>query len=196
MKMKSSISLLLWSALLLSPCAFCHESDWSVGGYAGQYYDTEPAGLLTHGKAGFLDQYLVALTVSKAIWRAENVPLSLEIDGMIGQQFGLESLSEIAIAPVLSWSGFPWNEILRTKVRAGPLGASYTTSISSLERGQDGRGSQWLNFLMIEFAFLLPKVPSEEVFIRLHHRCAVYDLLNNYGANGEDFLALGYRHSL
>jgi hypothetical protein len=32
------------------------------------------------------------------------------------------------------------------------------------------------------------------VFVRLHHRCAVYDLLNNYGANGEDFLAFGYRY--
>jgi len=27
----------------------------------------------------------------------------------------------------------------------------------------------------------------------LHHRCAVYDLINNYGANGEDFFTIGYR---
>jgi hypothetical protein len=47
---------------------------------------------------------------------------------------------------------------------------------------------------MIEFAFSSPKEKSEQVFIRLHHRCTVYDLLNNYGANGEDFLSLGYRH--
>ena len=31
------------------------------------------------------------------------------------------------------------------------------------------------------------------LLVRLHHRCAVYDLLNNYGANGEDFLSFGYR---
>jgi hypothetical protein len=27
----------------------------------------------------------------------------------------------------------------------------------------------------------------------LHHRCAIYDRLNDYGANGEDFVALGWR---
>jgi len=27
----------------------------------------------------------------------------------------------------------------------------------------------------------------------LHHRCTIYDLMNNYGANGEDFFALGWR---
>lgn len=189
------LPFLLLSVFLMIPAhAFCHESDWSIGSYGGQYYDTEPAGLLSHGDANFLDQYLVALTASKTVWRSQDLPLSLEIDGMIGQQFGLVSLSEIAIAPVLRWSGFPWNEILRTDLRFGPLGLSFTTSVSPLERGKDGSGSQTLNFLMIEFAFSLPQVNAEEVFVRLHHRCTIYDLLNNYGANGEDFLALGYRY--
>jgi hypothetical protein len=113
--------------------------------------------------------------------------------GMVGHQFGLATVNEIALAPVLNWGGFPWNSLLQTNLRVGPIGASYTTSISPLERGTDGNGSQWLNFLMIEFAFSSPKEKSEQVFIRLHHRCTVYDLLNNYGANGEDFLSLGYR---
>jgi hypothetical protein len=30
--------------------------------------------------------------------------------------------------------------------------------------------------------------------MRLHHRCAVYDRINDYGANGEDYFSLGYRH--
>jgi len=38
-----------------------------------------------------------------------------------------------------------------------------------------------------------PQERSNEVFVRLHHRCTINDLLNNYGANGEDFLAFGYR---
>ena len=50
-----------------------------------------------------------------------------------------------------------------------------------------------LNLLLIELAFSRPQHRSSEVFVRLHHRCAVYDLINNYGANGEDFLAFGYR---
>jgi hypothetical protein len=161
--------------------------------YGGQYYDSEPAGLLTNGNATFLSQYLVALTASRTIWRSEALPISLEIDGMIGQQFGLASLSEIGMAPVLRWSSFPWKEILQTDVRFGPLGVSYTATVSPLERNKYGSGSNTLNLLLIEFDFSLPRMKSKEVFVRLHHRCAIYDLLNNYGVNGEDFLALGYR---
>lgn len=178
--------------LMIPASAFCGEADWSIGGYGGKYYDTMPAGL-TQRDARFLGQYMVALTASRTIWRSEALPLSLELDGMIGQQFGLASLSEIAIAPVLRWSSFPWKNILQTDFRTGPLGISYTTSVSPLERGREGKGSRTLNFLFIEFAFSLPHAQSKEVFVRLHHRCAIYDLVNDYGANGEDFLALGYR---
>ena len=164
-----------------------------MGGYGGKYYDSEPAGL-TQGRANFLNQHLVAITASKTVWRSETLPLSLEIDGMLGQQFGLEPLTEIAIVPVLRWSSFPWNNYLQTDLRLGPLGISHTSKVSSLELGTEGKGSRTLNYLMIEMAFSLPQQKSREVFVRLHHRCAIYDLLNNYGANGEDFLAFGYRH--
>jgi hypothetical protein len=187
------LSIILMPVFLMLPSrAFCTESDWSIGGYGGQYYDSEPAGF-SQGKANYLNQYLVAVTASNTVWRAESLPLSLEIEGMIGYQFGLASLAEIAIAPVLRWNIFSWQETLQTDLRAGPLGVSYTTSVSPLERGPDGSGSQTLNFLLIELAFSLPRMKSKEVFVRLHHRCSSYDFINNYGANGEDFLALGYR---
>ncbi|MES2949583.1 MAG: hypothetical protein V4858_13660 [Pseudomonadota bacterium] len=185
-------SLILSAALLLPMAAMCAESDWSIGGYGGKFYDTEPAGL-TQGKAAFLNQNMLALTATKTLWRSSDWPLSLEVDAMIGQQFGIASLTEIAVAPVLRWSSFPWKNILQTDLRLGPLGFSYTSEVSPLERGPDGNGSRTLNFLMIELAFSLPKKQADEFFVRLHHRCAVYDLLNNYGANGEDFLAFGYR---
>jgi hypothetical protein len=193
-KIRARLNSIFISAILtFSGSAFCNESDWSVGVYGGQYYDSEPAGLLTNGNATFRSQYLVALTTSKSIWRSDVLPLSLELDGMIGQQFGLASLSEIGVAPVLRWSSFPWKEILQTDIRFGPLGVSYTTPVSPLERGKSGNGSHILNLLLIEFDFSLAQQKSKEVFVRLHHRCAIYDLLNNYGANGEDFLAIGYR---
>ena len=186
-------TLVLLVGLAYNPAtALSADLDWSIGGYGGQYYDSEPAGL-TQGRAKFLNQHLLAITGSKTVWRSQTLPLSLEIDAMIGQQFGLESLTEIAIAPVLRWSSFPWNDTLQTDLRLGPLGLSYTSKVSALERGPDGNGSQTLNFLMIELAFSRPQQKSNEVFVRLHHRCAVYDLLNDYGANGEDFLTFGYR---
>ena len=184
---------ILLSAVLMHPVnAIGAEPDWSLGVYGGKYHDTDPGSFL-QGRANFLNQHMLALTASKTLWRSETLPLSLEIDGMIGQQFGLASLTEIAVAPVLRWSGFPWKNTLQTDLRVGPLGVSYTSTVSPLERGPDGNGSRVLNFLMLELAFSLPQMKSREVFVRLHHRCTIYDLLNNYGANGEDFLAVGYR---
>lgn len=177
---------------MISGAAVSKESDWSLGVYAGQYYDTEPAGF-SQGNANFKDQYIFALNATKTIWRSATLPLSIEIDGVVGQQFGQASLTEIAVAPVVRWGGFPWNSVVQTDLRLGPLGVSYTTEVSPLERGTDGQGSRLLNFLMIEVAFSSPQNTSNEVFMRLHHRCAVYDLLNNYGANGEDFFVVGYR---
>jgi len=186
------LSLVLAACLLLPASAQAQERDWSIGAYAGQYYDTEPAGIIK-GKGNFLNQYLVALTASKTVWRSQTLPLALEIDGMIGHQFGQATLQEFAIAPVLRWSGFPWNETLPTSFRFGPLGYSYTTIVSPLEQGPTGEGTRHLNFLLIELTFSRPRWKEHEVFVRLHHRCTIEDLLNNYGANGEDFLAFGYR---
>jgi|GEM_PF-1056289 len=178
---------------LLASGAHGAELDWGVGVYGGRYYDTEPAGVLG-GNANFLDHYMVALTASKTVWRAATLPMSVEIDAMLGQQSGRASITEVAVVPVLRWSSFPWKNTLQTDLRLGPLGLSYTDTVSPLERGPDGQGSRILNYLMIEMAFSRPRQPAEEFFVRLHHRCAIYDLLNNYGANGEDFLALGYRY--
>lgn len=187
------LSFMFLTVFLMIPAnAFCDDSDWSIGGYAGQYYDSEPAGIV-NGHADFLNQYIVALTANRTVWSTQALPLSLEVDGMIGYQFGLASLGEIAIAPVFRWSSFPWKDTLQTDFRVGPLGISYTTSLSPLERGTNDRGSQTLNFFLVELAFSLPQKKSEEVFLRLHHRCSLYDVLNNYGANGEDFLAVGFR---
>lgn len=185
-------AILLFVGLLCQPLAIAAEADWSIGVYGGKFYDTEPAGF-TQGKATYLNHHMVAVTGTKTLWRSESLPMSVELDAMIGQQFGMDSLTEIAFAPVLRWSSFPWKDTLQTDLRLGPLGLSYTSKVSALELGPEGKGSQTLNFLMIELAFSRPKDKSREVFVRLHHRCAVYDLLNNYGANGEDFLTFGYR---
>ena len=179
---------------MIPASAYCADSEWSIGGYVGKYYDTEPAGF-TQGNARFRNQYIVAFTASNTIWRSEWLPLSLEMDGMVGHQFGLATLDEIAIAPVVRWSSFPWNKFLHTDFRVGPLGISYTTTVSPLEQGPSGDGSRTLNFLMLELDFSLPQKKSEEFFMRLHHRCSVYNKLNNYGANGEDFFVVGYRHN-
>ena len=86
--------------MLLAGFAIGKDPEWSMGVYGGPYYDTMPAGFLA-GDAHFKDQYLLALTASKTLWRSASLPLALEIDGMVGQQFGQAAVSEVAVAPVL-----------------------------------------------------------------------------------------------
>ncbi|MFY8043756.1 MAG: hypothetical protein ACOVOD_12615 [Rhodoferax sp.] len=179
-------------ATVWSPTSTAQDDSWSLGLYAGRYYDTEPAGFV-QGKANFLDQNMLAITAKKTLWSSPSLPYSIELDAMVGIQGGIATLGEVAIAPALRWHGFPWQDTLRTSVSIAPLGISYTTKVSPLELGRDGKGSQWLNWLFLEVAASSPRANSVEYFARLHHRCAVYDLLNNYGANGEDFLTFGIR---
>jgi hypothetical protein len=185
--------LLVSLGTCFAPSASAEVFDWSVGAYAGQYYDSEPAGW-TEGRAHYADQYLVALTASKTLWRSQTLPMSVELDGVLGQQSGLASLTEIGLVPMLRWSSFPWKEWVQTDLRLGPIGLSYTSSVSQLERGKEGKGSQLLNLLVVELAISSPQKPATEFFARLHHRCTVYDLLNDFGANGEDFFTLGFRY--
>jgi len=178
--------------LLPSPPVHATAPDWSVGVYAGQYHDTEPAGFLT-GQSQFQNHYLVALTASTTLWRSQDWPVAVELDGMVGQQWGQASLTEVAVAPVLRVHGWPGGKPWPFDLRLAPFGISYTSSVSPLERGPTGQGSQTLNFLMIEAAVSFDKDRHHEWFARLHHRCTIYDVINNYGANGEDFFALGWR---
>jgi hypothetical protein len=49
--------ILCISAFLFIPSsAICQQLDWSMGGYAGQYYDTEPARFY-HNDTNYLNQY-------------------------------------------------------------------------------------------------------------------------------------------
>ena len=110
-------SALLASLVALPLHAWAQEPNWSIGGYLGQYHDAEPAGALA-GRAKYIDQYMIALTGAKTVWRSSDWPVSLEIDAMLGYQSGVASLGEFAIAPALRWSGFPWRHIVRTDLQS------------------------------------------------------------------------------
>ena len=112
------LGLALMTGLLVMPvCA--KDGDWTMGVYAGQYHNQEPASFLA-GRSEFKNHYILAVTASKRLWRAENWPLELELDAMLGQQWGQATLSEVAVAPVLRWSGLPGRDKLAVDVRAGP----------------------------------------------------------------------------
>ena len=192
---RGTLTLLILVCALHTPrSAHSEIAPWRVGIYAGSYYDTDP-GELIGGNARFVDQYLLALNANKTVWQSDSWPLALEIDGMLGQQTGQGVLQEIGLAPLLRWNRFPWDQTVGTALRFAPFGISYTTTIGPMERGPTGQGSQTLNLMLLELAFSAPGKPSDDYFVRLHHRCNIYNVLNNYGANGEDFLVFGYRRA-
>ena len=167
--------------------------EYSFGTYVGKFHDSDPLILLTGPSSTFENHYIGALTISKTVWRSETYPLAVEIEGDAAYQFGEFELGEFGIVPLIRWRGFPWNEHAPTTLRFGPIGVSWTTSVSPFEKTSKG-GSQWLNFLVLDVGFSLPGHEDNEVFLRLHHRCAMYQTMNDYDSNGEDFLAIGFRH--
>ncbi len=168
------------------------EHRWSLGVYGGRFYDSSPNFLLTLRETNFESHHLVAANGTRVLWQAGRWPLFLVLDLVVGRQFGQADLTELATAPILYWGGFPWNDHLRTRVGFGPVGVSWLSGVSPLEKTAKG-GSPWLNFLVLEVAVALARWPAHEVFIRLHHRCDVLGLLNDHGMNGGDFLVVGYR---
>jgi hypothetical protein len=76
--------------------------DWGVGVFGGKFYDSALDKFLTFKDSKFLDQYMVGVTVDRTIWHADSIPLSLQIEGMTGVQFGKDSLGEVGVAPRLT----------------------------------------------------------------------------------------------
>ncbi|MDL2330346.1 hypothetical protein LJC71_11515, partial [Desulfosarcina sp. OttesenSCG-928-A07] len=148
--------------------------------------------LLKFEDTKFLDHYMVGLTVDRTIWRMKSYPLSLQIEGLFAVQFGKDDLFEFALAPRLTWSGFPWNNYVYTRFRAAPIGLSITSSKSKLEK--DGDGENLLYYVFFEVALSPPHSKENEFFVRLHHRCAFFDTIND-DINGEDFLLFGFRRN-
>ena len=97
------LGLALLTGLLVMPvCA--KDGDWTMGVYAGQYHNQEPASFLA-GRSEFKNHYILAVTASKRLWRAENWPLDLELDAMLGQQWGLAWLRRAHPPSHLSFCG-------------------------------------------------------------------------------------------
>lgn len=138
------------------------------------------------------DNYIVAVTASRTLWHFESVPISIELDAMAGGRFGDDSMVEVGITPVVRWRDFPWNDFIYTNLRFGPVGLSYLSEPSDLEKTSKG-SAQLQNLLVIEVTAADPDDTSTEFFFRHHHRCDLFDTMNSHGGNGTDFLTRGMR---
>ena len=86
------------------------------------------------------------------------------------------------------WVTFPWNAYLNTTLAIGE-GISDATEVPKLEQ-EDG-ASQWLNYLLFEVTFALPKYPEWAIVGRIHHRSGFFGAL---APNGSNVVAAGIKY--
>jgi len=136
------------------------------------------------------DTYIAVAALAREFWRYENW-ISFEIEGQIGKYFGKEHQWQFTGLLIGRWHWFPWDKYLDTSFAVGN-GLSYNTEISKVEKEDDDEAIRWLNYLMVELAFKLPKYPRWDLVYRIHHRSSNSGLI---GAGGSNFITGGIKFS-
>ena len=164
--------------LILSLCLLCltksayAEDDRTLTLY-GARLSPDNLGETLALQAKYEDSYLVALSVSKRVSSFREL-IDIEIEGQAVKHFGDQTNWEFNWLPVIRWLPFPWDAFIDTSIATG-VGLSYAAETPQVENIGENDTPKLLGYLMLEFAFSLPK-PSKYLFVaRVHHRS---------GANG------------
>jgi hypothetical protein len=123
-----------------------------------------------------------------------HLPVDLELDLSVADLFGRGNELEFGAIPEFRWKWFPWNNVVYTNVRVGPLGLSYTTGLS-VEESSDTTGnhtSRFLNLDVYEWTFAPSEQSKWEGFIRNQHRSGIFGLINGV-RGGSNYVNLGLR---
>jgi hypothetical protein len=167
----------------------------SIGMYFGELFETGlPNFFYQPQDVKFSPSFLAAVNVDYRFHTFENIPLQLEGEVDVAKRFEGANEYEIAVAPFVRWTSFPWNRYLYTNARVGALGFSYASGISDWEKQNSGddKGSRLLQFLVMELTFAPDKNSRSEAFIRIHHRSGDYGLFDGT-SGGSNYLAVGFR---
>jgi hypothetical protein len=170
---------------------------WKVGAYVGiGNGDTEVHLLVEpwHAARYFQPHYMFAIDGLYKAVEFPNLPLELDVDVVAAEHFGPQVFSEFAIAPMLRWNWFPWNNYVYTTFGLGPLGFSYTTQLSQWEATQvrNDRTTQFMNYGVEDLTFAPSPESRWEVFIRMHHRSGINGFYNHV-TGGSNYVATGVR---
>lgn len=106
---------------------------------------------------------------------------SFEWNNQFVKHFEKWGLSEIDTLISFRWHWFPWNRFLQTSLAFGE-GFSFATGYPSSEAVSQNIRSKFLNALLTEVAFALPRHSDWSLIARLHHRSGIYGTIN--GVNG------------
>ena len=183
-----------WTSLLLGPASALasDEEQWFVSFYAGQYTDTNLGEILTfdtemEGSNVYVLSFGKELGVYKGL-------IGYEIEGQVAWHTGKQTHKEVNAAFTLRWLPFPWDRYLDTSLAFGN-GLSYATSDPELEIRESNKDktNQFLYYILVETAFVVPRYESWDLFVRIHHRSSVYGLMGGI-ETGSNFLGVGLRY--
>ncbi len=178
--------------------------EWRVGGFFGalSHQPLWPPNscrslLVCPWRLKLQPDYIIGGHAIYTAYRFQAVPVDIEIEAGVAQRFGRSHATEFYLAPILRWKAFPWNDYVYTTFRLGLVGASYTTSVSAWERSNatNGKGSRYLNYLLLEGTFAPSATSPVEAFVRLHHRSGIYGLIGGV-RGGSNYVGVGLRYTI
>lgn len=186
-------SIFIILSIFLLPLTSIAENDWFFSFYEGKFSNTA-LNEVVRFDTSFENSYIHVLSIGKeaGIWRKK---IGLELEGQMAIHSGLQDFEEVNALLTFRWLPFPWDHSLDTSFAFGN-GISYTTRNPMLEsrEGDDNKTSQWLYYIMVEWAFSHPALSNYSLFIRIHHRSGAFGTINGIFA-ASNFVGLGIRYS-
>jgi len=189
------------------PTHLLYQTDpWSILYYYGRT-STKVLGDTLLGQFQSAGEYLDSIEFAYSVSKCNNflqylpTPLIVQFAGNLVYRNGPEddnaAIYEFDPVLELRWTYFPWNPWLETTFGFGE-GVSYATRVPGIEVNSAANGfvdndGHFLNYLMFETTFALPKYPQWQFVIRVHHRSGCYGL---YGVSnaGSNVLGVGVRY--
>jgi hypothetical protein len=162
------------------------ELKWAVTLYAGAFSTDHLYEILTLS-ANYEQSYVGVAALSWQFFRLGE-HIRLEVEGQVAKHVGAQPHWELNALVIGRWVTFPWNAYLDTTFAVGE-GISYATEVPALEREEGA--SQWLNYLLVEVTFALPKYPEWAIVGRIHHRSGLFGAL---APNGSNVVAAGIKY--
>lgn len=168
------------------------DDQWFVSLYAGQYSDTA-LNEIVRFNTRFENSQVYVLSLGKELGVYKN-KIGMEVEGQVGWHSGMQSNGEINVSYTLRWLPFYWDKYLDTSFAFGN-GVSYATSDPELEirESNDDATSQWLYYILVEMAFVVPNYEQCDFFVRIHHRSSVFGAIDGIIA-GSNFVGAGIRY--
>jgi hypothetical protein len=162
------------------------ELKWAVTLYSG-VFSTDHLYEILALSANYEQSYIGVAALSWQFFRLGE-HIRLEVEGQVAKHFGEQHNWELNALVIGRWVTFPWNAYLDTTFAVGE-GISYATEVPALEREEGA--SQWLNYLLVEVTFALPKYPEWAIVGRIHHRS---DFFGALAPNGSNVVAAGIKY--